>query len=250
MDARVLGGEVAAPGVQLLHEPASVGKLGGHDRAGRERRERHLEPVAALPGIAQEDEPAPDRADREVHRPVVVVVSRRQPASVHARPAVRPAQDADVREPRPRTGARDVLDDLQPARVVREVRHRDRAVRDRELRASVEGEIGPRRSPSGRARRERGAELRARVAERGAGSRRAGERRMRLPPRVRHDRDRVVRLRRSRRTRPPSPRTGRRRPPRLPRSSNRKPRPAGSARAPPGQPTFSYSWFGSSSFAT
>src|SRR5581483_8536356 len=34
------------------------------------------------------------------------------------------------------------------------------------------------------------------------------------------------------------------------RSSNRKPSPAGSAFAPPGHGTFTYSWFGSSSFAT
>ena len=34
------------------------------------------------------------------------------------------------------------------------------------------------------------------------------------------------------------------------RFSNRKPRPAGSAFAPPGHGTLTYSWFGSSSFAT
>ena len=52
----------------------AVGQHGGHDRAGREPRQTHLEPVARRAGVVQQDQLAADRVDRDVDAPVVVVV--------------------------------------------------------------------------------------------------------------------------------------------------------------------------------
>src|SRR5688500_4994808 len=59
----ILGGEVAAARAHLAHEPAAVAEHSGHLRSRRELADVDLQPVAASPARAQEDEPAADLGD-------------------------------------------------------------------------------------------------------------------------------------------------------------------------------------------
>src|SRR5204862_7042751 len=97
VDTRVIGGEVARTGENLANEPAAVRQYGGDDRAGREARQLHLEPVARAAGAAQQDQLPADRVDRHVHVTVVVEVRGGQPAAVRPR-ALEPDEAGRVRK--------------------------------------------------------------------------------------------------------------------------------------------------------
>src|SRR5262249_46474058 len=126
LDARVLRGEVAAPGVHLTHDPAALREDRRDDRAGRELRERDLEPVSVSAVVAKEGERTADRVDGDVRRSVVVEVRDGQAATVHARSRARSTlQVSDISEPRPCSAARHVLEDLEAPGVAGEVRHRN-----------------------------------------------------------------------------------------------------------------------------
>ena len=78
----ILGREVAAAGVDLLHEAAAVRQHSRDDRAGREAGERDLEPVALGARVAEQHQLAADRVDGEVDAPVVVEVGRSETTTV------------------------------------------------------------------------------------------------------------------------------------------------------------------------
>ena len=184
MDARILRGEVAAAGVHLAHEPPAVRQHGGDPGARSEAAEPHLEPVAGGAAVPEQDQPAADRVDRDVDVAVVVVVGRREPAAVRAPDGVRPDGGARVGELAAPPFAGQVLQHLDPLRVLRQVLDRDRAVGEDEIEIAVEIEIDPGHAPAGEVLAERRREVGTRVRE---GGRRAPVRGMQLPARVRHE---------------------------------------------------------------
>src|SRR5262249_6447173 len=175
---RVLGGEVAAAGLDLADEPLPIRKYRGDESTRRELRQAHLEPVPGGAGVVQEDQPAADRVDGDVHAPVVVVVGRRYPAPVDERARLDADGRAHVGKP-----ALDVRQDLECGGVLLQVRDRYGAVRQHQVERAVAREVDPRSAPAGReadGRCEDGADIR----ERGAGGRL--ERGVPLATRVRH----------------------------------------------------------------
>ena len=97
MNPRILGGQVAAPGLHRSLEAPPVGEDDGDDGTGRELRQPDVEPVAAAAGRLQQDELAADRVDRDLHAAVVVDVGGREPASVQQQ-ALRPEDPVRVAE--------------------------------------------------------------------------------------------------------------------------------------------------------
>ena len=106
VDARILGREVAAPGLDLADESAAVGEHRRHDRAGRERARLTSSQWPERAGVAEQDQLAADRVDRDVHAPVVVVVRRGDPAAVDERRAIEPGGAPTRRRTGRRPGSR------------------------------------------------------------------------------------------------------------------------------------------------
>src|SRR5829696_648218 len=185
VNTRILRGEVAAAGLKLTDEPAAVGQNRRHSRAGRERAELHLEPVAAGAARPQQHQLAPDRVDRDVEIAVVVEVGSREPAAVARLERSRADGRARVRERAAPAGAAQVLEHLDPLGVAREAGDGDGAVREHEVEISVEVEVDPRDAPAGEVLAECLSKVRPRVGEGLAGC--APVHRMELPARVRHE---------------------------------------------------------------
>src|SRR6185312_14615561 len=144
--------EVARPGVELPYQAAAVGERHGDDRAGREPP--NLEPVPLRAVVAEQLERAADRVDRDVGVTVVVEVGDGEPAAVprFRRSGVERADGPAVRG-----------HDADPLRVLGKAPDGDSAVRDRELGAAVEIEVGPARAPTRVLLAERADEGRPRV---------------------------------------------------------------------------------------
>ena len=166
MNSRVLGREIAAAGLQLADEPASVRELGGDGRARVEASQRDLEPVPGRVAVLEQHERAADRADRDVDIAVVVVVGRRE-AAPHDPRRISVDDAAHVLEPQRRPRPQ-VLEHLDRLGVPRQAPDRNRAVGDHEVRVSVAVEVGPGRAPAGQARTEDRTEVRAAVQQRPA----------------------------------------------------------------------------------
>ena len=176
VEPRILGREVAASCARLPDEGAPIGQRRRDAGAGREAGKGDLEPVAGRSVVAEELYGATDRGKCEVDVPVVVVVGRREAASVPRR------DGADVERPNcAAVGAHD----LQSLRVLSDAPHGDRSVGERELEVAVVVEVGPRRPPAGESLSDRPRELGARVRERVRVPRGVG--RMQLTARVRHE---------------------------------------------------------------
>ena len=145
MDARVLGREVARAGCTSCDELAAVRRASTvTTRAGRERAQLHLEPVAGAAGGAQEHQLAADRVDREVDAAVVVEVGGGDAAAVDAREPVERRRGALASTNR----CRDASRAPGSARVLRQVRDRDVAVREHEVEPAVVVRGRPRSRPS------------------------------------------------------------------------------------------------------
>src|SRR2546427_7472994 len=84
MHARVLGREVAGAGLYRPHLPLPGAVDDGDDRAGRERLDVHLEPVARGARVAEKEKLSADRVHRDVDAAVVVEVARGQSTAVDA----------------------------------------------------------------------------------------------------------------------------------------------------------------------
>ena len=187
--AGILGGEVTAAGVQLANELPSAGKGDGDLGAGSEGAELDLEPVTRGAGVTQQNQAAVDRVDRHVHVAVVVVVGCGETAAVDSLAGGEADERAGVGE-LPRTPlAGEVLEHLDPLRVLLQVHNRNRAVGEDQVEVAVEVEVGPRHAPAGVARAERRHEVRPSVGERGLPlpRGRAAIDRMELSARVRHE---------------------------------------------------------------
>ena len=171
MNARILGRQIAATRMHFADEPATVGEHDAHDGARSEHGQLHLEPVPARRLVPKQDEPPSDRVDRHVEVSVVVVVGRREAATVDARDSLEPHAVSHGREPLVLSGLGDVLDDLDVLRIPPQIHDRYGAVGQHEIEVAVEIEVRPRRTPPRGPCAQGGGELRTCVGERRASRR-------------------------------------------------------------------------------
>ena len=192
VDARILRRQVAAP---RLHLARRCRRAPRDDRARHEAREPHVQPVADRPGRPQQQQLPADRVhgDRPSGRRC-----RRRRRRRRARSPRRPWPEGAERRPVRAGPVR--REHAHGLGVAAEVRHRDRARGEHELRAAGVREVDPRGAPAGEAGAERPVELGARVREasrarsgRRPTARRASSSRTGVPSRRRdaHARERV-----------------------------------------------------------
>ena len=141
MHSRILGREVARARLHLADELPPVRSVAVTTAPGANVREPNLEPVPLRRVVSEQDQPAADRVDGDVEVAVVVVVGRREAASVHR--GVRASHGALTGAKRGCLPGPDVLEDLHAPGVLREVQDGDRAVREDEVEIAVEVEVGP-----------------------------------------------------------------------------------------------------------
>ena len=145
MGPRILGGEVAAAGVQLLHEAAAVGEDGGDDRPGANGPSSTSSQLPFAPRLAEQQELSVDRVDRDVDVPVVVEVGRGEAPADDARRVVQSRRRATrgCELPRmavPASGSRSAW---TGSALFATARDRDGAVREHEIEVGVVVEIDP-----------------------------------------------------------------------------------------------------------
>ena len=136
--------------------------------------------------VPEEHQSTPDRVDRDVDRPVIVVIGSRQPAAVHGW-APAEARDCHVCESPRLSLCWKIGQHLNALGVSGEARDGDPSVGEDEVRRAAEAQVHPRGAPAGGAgvRRPEGG---PRVAERRRpGPGRVAKHGVRLPAGVRHE---------------------------------------------------------------